>query len=65
MLADRSLAWLSSERLHPTVDSDRPRHTQPNSGQTWELLWKSRKKDITKGIGIFIGRPTESTHLDP
>ena len=35
MLADRSLAWLSSERLHPAADSDRYRHTKSNCG--WSL----------------------------
>ncbi|XP_063128790.1 uncharacterized protein LOC134481533 [Rattus norvegicus] len=32
---DRSLAWLPSERLHPTADSDRGRDPQLNSG--WSL----------------------------
>jgi hypothetical protein len=31
MLADRSLAWLSSEGLHIAADSDRCRHPQANS----------------------------------
>ena len=35
MLADRSLAWLSSERPYPPTDSDRVIHSQPNSG--WSL----------------------------
>jgi hypothetical protein len=35
MLTDRSLAWLSSERLYPAVDSDRCRHPFSNSG--WSL----------------------------
>jgi hypothetical protein len=35
MLTDRSLAWLSSERLHPAADSDECRDPEPNSG--WSL----------------------------
>lgn len=38
MLADRSLAWLFSERLHPADDSDRSRHPQSNSGWSLETL---------------------------
>ena len=35
LLADRSLAWLSSESFHPVADSDRYRHPEPNS--RWSL----------------------------
>jgi hypothetical protein len=35
MLTDPSLAWLSSERLHPASDIDRCKDPQPNIG--WNL----------------------------
>jgi hypothetical protein len=35
MLIDKSLAYLSSEKLHPAPDPDRYRHFQPNS--EWSL----------------------------
>jgi hypothetical protein len=35
MLADKNLAWLSSQISYPTADSDKYRHPQPNSG--WNL----------------------------
>jgi hypothetical protein len=35
MLVDRSLLWLSSERLYPPADSDRCGHPFPNS--RWSL----------------------------
>ena len=43
MLADRSLVWLSSERLNPAADSDRYRYPQLNSG--WNL--RTLMKDIS------------------
>ena len=44
MLADRSIAQLSSERLHIAADSDRCRYPQPNTG--WSL--GTLKKELGK-----------------
>lgn len=44
MLADRSLTWLSSERLNPTADSDADTHSQTVDG-AWGLSQKNRRKD--------------------
>ena len=38
MLADRSLAQLSSERLYPAADRNRSREPQPNFGQNLETF---------------------------
>jgi len=53
MLADRSLAWLSSERLHPASDSDRCRHPQPNSGWSSGTLMEEQEEGLwaLKGMG--------------
>ena len=65
MLADRSM--LSSERLHPAVDSDIYRHPQPNSG--WSLGTLDRRTEGRiegpEGDRNSTRRPTESTNLDP
>ena len=57
MFADRSLAWLSSERLHPAADSDRYRHPQPNSG--WSL--GTLMEELGEGLGDLegLGTPQE------
>jgi hypothetical protein len=51
MFADRSI--LPSEIFHPTADSDRYRHPQPNSG--WSLgIFIDEKEEglwVPKGIG--------------
>jgi len=65
MLADRSLAWLSSEKH--VADTDRCRDPQQNSG------WSSGSLKEEMGEGLrgpegdrkSIGRPTMSTNLDP
>jgi hypothetical protein len=44
MLADRRLAWLSSERLHPSADSDIVTHSQTVDG-SWGLERKNGRKD--------------------
>ena len=41
MLANRSLVWLFSERLHPAADSDIYRQPQPSS--EWNL-WNSTEE---------------------
>jgi hypothetical protein len=47
MLADRSLAQLSFERLHPAVDGNRCRDPQPNIRQS------SRESCVEEGgIGL-------------
>jgi hypothetical protein len=66
MFADRSLAKLSSERLHPTADGNRFGDPQPN------IRWSSLES--CGGVGGMIEgpeedrdstrRPTESTNLD-
>jgi hypothetical protein len=45
MLEDRSLAWLSSEVLHPAADSDRCRDTLPDIGWSLENLMEQLVKD--------------------
>jgi hypothetical protein len=54
MLAYRSLAWLSSERLHPAADSDRYRHPQPNDEWSLGILMKELGEELRtpKGMGI-------------
>jgi hypothetical protein len=45
MLADRSLAWLSSKRIHPQLthtDVDTHSHTVDGA---WRLLWKKSLGD--------------------
>ena len=59
MLADRSLAWLSSERLHPAADSDKH----------WMELGVSSRKIGGRIVGPkgdrnSTGRPTESGPLE-
>ena len=65
MLADRRK--LSSERFHPTADSDRCRHPQPNSRWSLRTLMEEWEEGLLalKGIETSTGRPTESTNLDP
>ena len=54
VLADRSLAWLSSERLHPAADGNRCRDPQPHIrwslGSLIEELGEGLKDQ--KGTGI-------------
>jgi hypothetical protein len=57
MFADRSLAWLSSERLYPAADSNRCRHLQPNSGWSLETLMEESGGRI--GVPKGIGTPQE------
>jgi hypothetical protein len=49
MLADRSLALLSSERLHPAADWNRCRYPQPNIEQSPGTLLEELR--TMKGIG--------------
>ena len=67
MLADRSLAWLSSERLHLAADPDRCKHPQPNS--VWSLDTYGRiggSIAAPKGIRTsWEDQKTEATNLDP
>jgi hypothetical protein len=42
MFADRSV--LSFERLHPTTDSDKYRHSHPNNGWNLGILKEEEKK---------------------
>jgi hypothetical protein len=44
MLEDRSLAWLSSERLYLAADLHRCRHLQSNSGRRMEGRIASPKR---------------------
>ena len=52
MLADRSLAWLSSERLHPAADSD-----SDTCSQAWDRDWESYGK-VRLGLKKLKGRAT-------
>jgi hypothetical protein len=60
MLADRSLVWLSSERLLPAADSDRYRHPQPNS--RWSLRTYGRIGGRNVGLKV-IGTPQEDLQI--
>ena len=60
MLADRSLAWLSSEELHPETDLKRCRSTQPNSGWRLGTLENEKEEGLQPGNGRqWIGTPQE------
>jgi hypothetical protein len=62
MLAYRSLAWLSSERLHPAADQTQSQTVDGACG----LLWKTRRKiEGPRRDRNSTGRPAESTNLDP
>jgi hypothetical protein len=67
MLVGRTLAWLSSERLHLAADSDRCRHPQPNSGWSLGNSYGRIGGRIMgpEGDKNSTGRLTESTNLDP
>jgi hypothetical protein len=57
LLADRKLAWLSSETIHPAADSDRNRDPHPNIGWYLGIL----TEELGGGCGPqgdrnFIGR---------
>jgi hypothetical protein len=47
MLIDRSLAWISFERLYPATDSERYRYPQPNSGWSLEILMEEWEEDCS------------------
>jgi hypothetical protein len=47
MIADKSVAWMSSEWLQVATDSDRCRHPLQNSG--WSL--KIPMKESEEGLG--------------
>jgi hypothetical protein len=65
VLADRSLACLSSERLYQQLtETDADAHSQTwNGGQGPYGRVRGRIRD-TEGDGNNIGRPTVSTNLD-
>ena len=65
MLADRSLAWLSSERLYQQLTE-----TDADTANHWTEVGASYGRvrgriEGTEGDGNPIGRPTVSTNLDP
>ena len=51
MYADKSLAWLSSERLHPAAGSDRCRQPQPNSGWSLGILMEEQEEELQPLMG--------------
>jgi hypothetical protein len=62
MVADRSLARLSPERLHPAADF---KGMQRPTTKHWAEVWDSyRRIEHLEGDRISTGRPTESTNLD-
>jgi hypothetical protein len=65
MFADRSM--MSSDRLQSAAESDRYRHPQPNSRWSLDTLMEKigERTSDPKGDRNSIGRPTESTNLDP
>ena len=67
MLADRSLAQLSPERLHPSTDRNRCRDPQPNisqsSGESCDRT--GDRGEQARGAKDTTRRPTESTSLGP
>jgi hypothetical protein len=66
MLADRSLAQLSSEKLHPAADGNRCRDTQPNTRQSMGSLVEESGEGLRELEGSRTPlRPTESTNLGP
>ena len=58
MLADRSLANLSSKRYHPAADSDRCRDPQPNIRQSGSGNRGGRTVGA-RGVKDTTRRPTE------
>jgi hypothetical protein len=46
MLADQSLAWLSSERFHPAFVSDGYRHPHPNSRWSLRTLMEEQEEGL-------------------
>jgi hypothetical protein len=46
MLANRNLAWLSLERLHPAADSDIGKHQTETMGGAWGLFFFLRTEDL-------------------
>jgi hypothetical protein len=58
MLEDRSLAWLSSERLHPAADWDRCRGPESTIGQSLESWGKDQG---FRGDGNSTGRQSQVT----
>jgi hypothetical protein len=63
MLADKIM--LSSERLHPAVDSDRYKHPEPDSEWSLETLMEEWEGLGPNGDRSSIGRLRELTNLDP
>lgn len=62
---NRSLAWMSSERIHSAADSDTYTQSQTVGG-AWGLIWKKRRKECGPWKGQKLPRkPNESTNLDP
>ena len=57
MLADMSLVWLSSERLHSSADSDGCKDLLPNSGWYLEIV----REELGEGARLlkWIGTPQE------
>jgi hypothetical protein len=58
MFADRSLAWLSSERFHPAADSEGCRDTQSNGGWSLGTLMEELEKGLRTLKEIEFHRKT-------
>jgi hypothetical protein len=54
VLAERSLAWLSSERLYPAADGNRCRGLQPNIGRSLGILME----EFVEGLRALEGKGT-------
>jgi hypothetical protein len=66
MLADRSLAKLSPERLHRAADGNRCRDSQSNIRQKLVSLRRvGNRIERAGGVKDTTRRPTESTKLGP
>jgi hypothetical protein len=67
MLADWNLAYLSSERLHPTANGKRCKDSHPNFRWNWGSFMErcGRKIEEPEEDRDSTGRPTKSTNLDP
>ena len=66
MLADKSLAQLSSERLHLAADGNGCRDPQPNVKWGLRNLVKERDEELKESeVNYIMRKPTESTDLCP
>lgn len=65
MLADRSLAWLTSERLHSAADSDRCRDPQPNSRHSSESLVEKWRIELRESFLQITTTQKQSSHSIP